>query len=100
MGCTKELSAWPATLVITHSDEAFLWEPRWQASTGVGSLDLTADVRNLVLGSGAAVSLKPAVQLAQVRTDRPDAGAAITAGSVITESGATHFRETLSAASR
>jgi len=51
-------------------------------------------------GPGAAVALKPALQLAAVRTDRPDAGAAITAGSDITANGATHFRETPSMASK
>ena len=36
-----------------------------------------------VLGTSAALSIKPAIQLAAVRTDRPDAGAAVTAGTVI-----------------
>lgn len=97
---SRELSPWSTTLVITNTDEAFLWEQRWQPCTGVTAIDLTADVRNRTLGTSAAMAIKPAIQFAPVRTDRPDAGAAITAGSVITAEGITHFHETLSSSSQ
>ena len=96
MSCTQELPTWTVDLVITSAEEAMLWERTWYPISGVTSVDLTADVRNRVLGSGAAMAIKPSLQLCIVRTDRPDAGAAITAGSVITAEGVTHFKETVS----
>jgi hypothetical protein len=100
MSCVRGLEPWSTDLIITWADEAFLWDALWLPSTGVDQVDFTADLRNLALGSGAAVAIKPAVQLAAVRVDRPDGGAAISAGSVLTGSGLTHFRETLSGASK
>jgi hypothetical protein len=88
-------------LTITNSDDAYVWDDQWHPSIGVPSVDFAADVRNLVLGTSAAVSLKPAIQFAPVRTDRPDAGAAIANGSNITTGDAvTHFEESLSGASK
>lgn len=100
MTCIHDLSPIRNDLVITHSDEAFVWDSRWHATAGVSALSITADIRNVGLGTSAAMAIKPAVQLATVRTDRPDAGAAITAGSAITAAGLTHFVETLSASSK
>jgi hypothetical protein len=87
-------------LMITNADEMLTWEEQWQPSVGVSKVDFLADVRNLQAGAGGAVALKPAIQFAEVRTDRPGTGAAITAGAVITASGLTHYTETLSASSQ
>lgn len=100
MGCTQELPTWIVDLVITSQEESFIWERTWYPVSGVGSIDFTTDVRNRVLGSGAAMAIKPSLQLAIVRTDRPDAGAAITAGSVIPAEGLTHFEETVSGSAK
>lgn len=100
MSCTKELPPWALDLVITSTEEVQVWERQWHPVTGVGLIDFTADVRNLVLGTDAEVSMKPAIQLATVRTDRPDAGVAITAGSAITGEGLAHFEETISASGK
>jgi hypothetical protein len=95
--CTRELPPWELDIILTTSDEVRVWEPTWNPIIGVSSVDFLADVRNLVGGTGAAVSLKPAIQYAAVRTDRPGAGAAITAGSAITAGNTlTHYEETLS----
>jgi hypothetical protein len=92
---TREVPAMSFDLTITNSDNAFIWDPQWQASTGVPKIDLTADVRNVTLGTGAAVALKPAVQLAAVRTDRPDDGTIVT-GNDITGADLKHFQHSLS----
>jgi hypothetical protein len=100
MSCTRELPPLQQDHVLTSQEETLLWEREWNAITGVAKVSLTADVRNLVLGSGAAVALKPAIQMATVRVDRPDPGAAISAGSVITAEGVSHFEETLSGSNK
>lgn len=100
MSCVRLLPPWSTSLIITNSVEAFLWDTRFSAVTGISLIDLTADVRNLTLGAGAAVAIKPALQFAQARTDRPDAGAAITAGAIITANGLTHYEESISPASK
>jgi hypothetical protein len=92
-------------LVITSTQRAFAWEDRWYTSTGVGTVEFTADVRNTALGPNpSAMEIKPALQFAPVRTDRPDAGVAITAGQAITgdttTNGPVHFEETVSAAAK
>ncbi|RME27286.1 MAG: hypothetical protein D6798_04905 [Deltaproteobacteria bacterium] len=89
-----------ATLTIVSTNECFVWSDKWVPTAGVASVDFLADVRNWTLGTGAAAAVKPAVQLAAVRTDRPDAGAAITAGTNITGNGLRHFQETLNVSSR
>jgi hypothetical protein len=91
-----EPAPFPFDLTITNSDQAFVWSRQWFACTGVPAADLTADVRNVVLGTGAAVSLKPAIQFATTRTDRPDDGALIVNGTAITANDLRHYGETLS----
>lgn len=93
MNCINELSPWSMEVIALSTSLAFLWDPQWYACTGVTSVDFLADVRNL---GGANLILKPAIQYAAVRTDRPGAGAVITAGSDITGAGAYSFKETLS----
>jgi hypothetical protein len=97
MSCSKLLTPMTTSLVITNSIEAFLWDSPYYVLTGISLMDLTCDIRNLTLGSGAAVAIKPALQFAPVRTDRPDAGAAITVGTVMTGNGVAHYEETISA---
>lgn len=100
MAFTRELSPLPFDLTIMNTDQGVMWEQQWHASTGVAKVDFTMDVRNVVLGESAAVSLKPAIQFAEVRTDRPDGGGLIAAGSAATTSGLTHYQETLSGSTK
>lgn len=100
MSCSRSLPPLSTSLVITNLVAAYLWENQWQAVTGISSLDFTLDLRNLTLGPSAAVALKPALQYAAVRTDRPSAGAAITAGSAMTANGAVHYAESINPASQ
>ncbi len=101
MACNKRLPTFKKKVTILTTDDEFHWdESGWNYSTGVATVDFLADLRNTVLGTSAAISVKPAIQFAQVRTDRPHAGAVITAGSVITGDGLTHYLETLSAGSK
>lgn len=101
MSCTRDLPPWDLNLVITSPTTGYAWENTWNACMGVASVGFLADVRNVSASGGASpgVSLKPAIQLAAVRQDRPSAGAAITAGSAITANGTTQYRETLGGAS-
>ena len=94
--CTVELPPWRVDVVSLSATNTLIWEPQWHPVTGVGAADFLVDGRNRTLGGGAGIELKPAIQLAAVRTDRPDAGGAISNGSVITANGVTHFRETVS----
>ncbi|HNH46853.1 MAG TPA: hypothetical protein PKY30_07435, partial [Myxococcota bacterium] len=68
-------------------------------STGVATVDFLADVAIIdAVGGGAGVSLKPAMQFAATRIDRPaNMGSRISNGSDITSTTRTHFQETLSA---
>jgi hypothetical protein len=100
MSLIRELSALAFDVNVYSTEQAFLWDPQWHSCTGVPNIDLTMDVRNVILGGGAAISLKPALQFASVRTERPDDGALITAGSAITTNNLVHFRETVSGGSR
>jgi hypothetical protein len=68
------------------------WESQWHSSTGVGTIDLTLDVQTITLGTAATVEVKPALQYASVRTDRPSAGGAISGGGV-SAAGRTHYQE-------
>ena len=63
-------------------------------------IDTIGALGALTLGGGAAVSIKPAIQLATTRIDRPDTGAIISDGSATTDNGLTHYLETLSAGSK
>ncbi|HND34727.1 MAG TPA: hypothetical protein PLA94_32210, partial [Myxococcota bacterium] len=54
------------------TSDAFLWDPQWYPSTGVATVDFLADVAIIdAVGGGAGVSLKPAMQFAATRIDRP-----------------------------
>lgn len=91
----RDLGALPFDITLYSTDLAYIWRPSWQANVGITALDLTMDVRNIQLGTSAAVSLKPAIQFAPTRTDRPDDGALITDGSVRSTNGITHYQEML-----
>lgn len=98
--CTRDLPPWAFEVMATSGEEMLIWEPSWHPVTGVSVVDFTPDVKNITLGAMAAIAMKPAVQYAAVRTDRPGVGAAISAGSPITANGVTHFEETLSGATQ
>lgn len=100
MPIPRELTPFHFDISIYSSELSFLMDRQWEPVTGVPDVSLLIDVRNLVLGSGAAVALKPALQLAPTRTDRADDAALITAGSAVTTNGLTSFVETLSAGSK
>lgn len=99
MSCSRELPPWDLSLTITSATTGYIWENMWNPTMGVTTVDFMADVRNVsaVGGAGPGISLKPALQLAAVRPDRPAAGAILAAGSAITTNGTTHYQETLSA---
>jgi hypothetical protein len=63
----------------------------WNPSTCVAAVDFTVVLQRPFLGEGAAVALKPALQFASTRTDRPDEAAVISAGNDITAPGVVHF---------
>ena len=93
----RELPPMPFDISIYAADQSFLWDRQWEAVTGVPDVSFLLDARNVVLGSGAAVALKPALQFAVTRTDRPDDGVLITAGSAVTGNALTPYLETISA---
>jgi hypothetical protein len=75
-------------VVAYSTEDAFWWDTQWYPSSGVENIDFLADVSHVVLGTSAAISLKPAIQFAATRTDRPvDGGNRISAGTAITTSG-------------
>lgn len=90
-----ELPPQPFDLSVYSTQQSFLWDPQWHAVTGVTTADFLLDVRNVTLGSGATLQLKPALQFAATRVDRPDAGALITAGSGTGADGLTHYQESV-----
>jgi hypothetical protein len=81
-------------LAITSTTAAYLRDLAWYAVMGVDTIDFMADLRNATLPGGATFAVKPALQFAAIRSDRPDAGAAIGNGSDITTNSATHFGTT------
>lgn len=89
----------PLSFEVTalSSEEMVMWEPRWDTTTGVTSVNLLLDVQTITLGTAAGIEVKPALQLASVRTDRPSAGGAISTGSWATAAGRTQYAHTLSA---
>ena len=91
----RDIGAFPFDITMYSTERAFLMRPSWQANVGVPALDLLMDVATIELGNGAAVSLKPARQFAPTRTDRPDVPGLITNGSARTETGRSHYQETL-----
>ena len=96
MNGNRELPPLYFEVPIIGSSLAYVWSPKWTPVIGVSSVDLTLDVRAIMVGGGN-VSLKPAIQFAPARTDRPDEGALITAGSGITANGLVHYLETIAA---
>ncbi len=99
MDRVKELKPLPFDLTILSDQAAYFWDPLWYASTGVPNLDFLLDTRDLVLGQNAAVSLKPAIQYAVTRIDRPETPFTV-AGNAVTAEGLNRFGESLSAASK
>lgn len=99
MSFVRELPPFPFDLVVGNSDLAYLFENQWLPCTGVPALDLLADVRNVVLGTSAAVAIKPAILLAATRTVRPDDWSLV-GGSAITANRLYKFAESLSAATK
>lgn len=93
----RELQPLPFDICAYSAEQAFLWDNQWVPCMGVADVDFALDARNVVVGAGpAAISLKPAIQFAVARVDRPDDGSLITAGSAVTAAGVTHYNETLS----
>ena len=96
MSCTKDLIPMKFDLTMLSAAEwSFTWEDHWHPSTGVTAVDFLADVRNVALGASATIAIKPALQFAYVRTDRPDQGAVIAIGSSIDSVGPTHYAQSI-----
>lgn len=77
------------------AEPSFLYPPEWNGCTGVPTLDALLDTRNVAVASNSAIAVKPAIQLAAVRADRPDDGLVVggtwTGGAA--EAGLLHFHE-------
>jgi len=95
----RDLGGLPFDITLYSTDLAYVWRPQWQANVGVPAMDLTMDVRNIQLGANAAVSLKPALQFAPTRTDRPEDGAPVT-GTARTTNGISHYQAALASPSK
>lgn len=65
----------------------------WLPRLFCGTWDFNLDVRALETGSGATLSVKPALQHAPVRGERPDQPAVIGAGNAATSAGILHYVE-------
>lgn len=91
----RDLGAFPFDLTLYSTSLAYVLRPQWQPNVGIPALDLLMDVRNIQLGAGAAVSIKPARQFAFTRIDRPDDPVQITSGAPRTTDGLTHYQEAL-----
>lgn len=91
----REAEPFHFDFVLYGLDRMYLWERNWYPITGVPDIDLTMDLRNVVLGTRAVVKAKPALQTAATRVDRPDPGAWIADGEEKSAAGLTHYREGL-----
>jgi len=91
----RELPPLRFDLSVYSTEQSFLWEDKWHASTGVDDADFLLDLRNVEEPGGSAIAIQPAVQLAATRIDRPDAGTAV--GSAASAAGLTHYEHSLSA---
>lgn len=98
---TRELAPFPFNVTLTSTALAYVMENSWQPVTGVASVDCLLDVQNLYFTGGATpgVALRPAIQYAAVRADRPDAPFQVS-GSDVTTAVPAHYRESLSAATK
>lgn len=93
---TREPPPFSFDLTVVSDQLAFVWDAQWYPVTGVGKVDFTADVRNVtVVGTSAGVSIKPAIQYATTRTDRPGTGGVISDGVAITGNDLKHYQQTL-----
>jgi hypothetical protein len=91
MSCAKTIKTSPVTVTATSTTAVFQPMSGWMPVTGIDALDFQFNV----LSKSGNFQGKPGVQLATVRTDEPDAPAAITDGSYATGTGFTHYREPL-----
>lgn len=99
MSTTTELNPLTFDVTIHSTEQGYVWDRQWRPCMGVSTLDLLADIQDIHFGAGATLSLKPAIQLAATRSDRPDPGNLIS-GTPVTAAGQTHFQESLSASSK
>lgn len=95
----RELPPLTFDVTLLSTSLAFVWSQKWTPMIGVSTIDFALDVRAVMAGGGA-VSLKPSLQYAALRTDRPDEGALITSGSGVTANGVTHYQESASVAAK
>ena len=99
MSCSVELSPMDVDIIALSTEWCWAWDRQWNPVTGVGTVDFTVDLRDLQTPvGGAAIEVIPAIQMAAVRSDRPDAGAIIS-GTPMTTATATHYVATLSGGS-
>lgn len=96
MGCSKSMPTRSATLRTTNTTAIFTPTSGWRSAIGLTGLDFNLNVMT-VSGNG---SVKPAIQYAAVRTNKPDAASAISGGTYQTSTGFTHYRETIGSNSK
>jgi hypothetical protein len=95
-GCVVTLPRMRQTLTVSSTTAVFFPGTTWRPVTGTTDLDFDQNI--LSLDGGA--ECKPGLQLAVARTDKPNAGAAITAGSYVSAVGTfQQYRESASFAS-
>jgi len=100
MPVVTELKPMPFSISAYSTEWSYLMDPDWYPSTGVPELESLLDLRNVAVGSGAAIAVKPAIQFAPTRIDRPDAAALIGNGNPLTGNNLGKYVEGLSAASQ
>jgi hypothetical protein len=89
MSCVRTPHRLRRSLVLSSPEELFFPASEWMPATGITQLDLLLNLASLA-GQG---EVKPGVQRARARTDKPEPGEAIEAGAYVDTIGLHHFRE-------
>lgn len=96
MTCSKSIPSASVTLQTYSTTAQFVPTSRWMPVTGLSTLDFAMRISNLA----GSIEVKPAVQMAEVRPDSPNAATAITAGAYQAADGIDHFQETVTGSTK
>jgi hypothetical protein len=96
MSCVSPTSVVSVLACTTSLSACYREAGVWRSSTGIDAADFNVNVQSLV----GDIEVKPGLQFAAVRTDKPDGAAAIGAGSYTSATGFVHYRENISAAGK
>lgn len=89
MSCIRTPNRLRRSLLLTSTTETFFPTSEWMPLTGLTAVDFLLNLMSAI-GPG---EVKPGVQIARTRTDKPDPGQAIAAGNFVDTVGLHHFRE-------